>query len=214
MELILIIKGLIIGISVSAPLGPIGIICLQKTLNKGVLTGFLAGMGAAFADTFYALIAGFGVSFISDFFVDQQFYLRGAGGALLIILGLKVFYTNTIKQVRRQRSSKGNIFGDFISVFFLTISNPITIIVFGAIFAGIGLAEEGANTYQAGIIVLGIFSGATLWWLTLAISINYFRHKIRLRSLWWINKIAGGIIAIIGLFFIVSLLYIENVSGV
>lgn len=207
MELTLFIKGIIVGISVSAPLGPIGIIILQKTLNKGILIGFLAGMGATFADTFYALIAGFGISFISDFLADQQFYFRSIGGIILILLGAKVFYTNTIKQVRGQKSSRGKVLGDFISVFFLTLSNPITILVFGAIFAGVGIVGEDANTINTSIMVLGIFSGASLWWLSLAIGINYFRHKIRLRSLWWINKIAGGIIVLIGIFFIISLYY-------
>ncbi len=199
------------GISVSAPLGPIGIIVLQKTLNKGILTGFLAGMGAAFADTLFAIIAGFGITIISDFLTGQQFMFRSIGGVILILLGAKVFYTNTIKQVRGQKASKGKVFGDFISVLFLTLSNPITIIVFGAIFAGVGIVGDNANTVSTSIMLLGIFSGATFWWLTLAISVNFFRHKIRLRSLWWINKIAGGIIVVLGVFFIISLFYLDDV---
>lgn len=202
-----------VGISVSAPLGPIGIIILQKTLSKGVLIGFLAGMGAVFADTLYAMIAGFGISFISDFLVGQQFYFRSIGGVVLILLGAKVFYTNTIKQVRGQKSSKGRILGDFISVFFLTLSNPLTIIVFGALFAGIGIVGDPANTFNTSIMVLGIFTGASFWWFTLAVGINYFRHKIRLRNLWWINKIAGGIIIVFGIIFILSIYYLDNMPG-
>lgn len=177
------------------------------------MTGFLAGMGAAVADTFYALIAGFGISFISDFLVDQQFYFRSIGGVVLILLGAKVFFTNTIKQVRGQKSSRGKVLGDFISVFFLTLSNPITIIVFGAVFAGVGIVGKDANTFNTSIMVLGIFSGAALWWLSLAVGINYFRHKIRLRNLWWTNKIAGAAIAVLGVISILSLFYLDRVPG-
>ena len=204
-----IIQGLIIGISVSAPLGPIGVICIQKTLNKGVLAGFFSGLGAAFADTIYAAIAGFGLTFISDFMTDQQLYLRSIGGAFLIFVGIKVFYTNTIKQVRKQRSGKGKIIGEFLSVFFLTLSNPITIIFFGAVFAGIGLVGEDSNTHITFIITTSIFAGALLWWLSLSLIVNFFRHKIRLRSLWWINKIAGVIIVVLGIASIVSLFFMN-----
>ena len=179
------------------------------------MTGFLAGMGAACADTFFAIIAGFGVGFIADFLSEQQFYLRFIGGIVLIVLGTKIFYTNTLRQARqarRQKASKGKLLGDFVSVFFLTLSNPITIIVFGAVFAGIGVADAtGSVTFQTAMLVLSVFVGATLWWLTLALGVNLFRHRIRLRSLWWINKIAGVIIAVLGVVFLVSLMYVKEV---
>lgn len=207
-----ILKGLIIGLTVSAPMGPIAVFCLQRTLNKGVWIGFISGLGAAFADTVYAAIAGFGLSIISDFLTEQQFYIRGIGGIFLIIVGVKVFYTNTIKQARKQKVNKGRLLGDFASVFFLTLSNPITVIFFGAVFAGIGLAGEGGSTYLTFLTVAGVLVGAMLWWLLLAFIINLFRHKIRLRSIWWINKIAGALIVILGIGSVVSLLFVEKLG--
>lgn len=205
----LIIKGIIIGISVSAPLGPIGVLCIQKTLNKGMLAGFISGIGAAAADTLFAAIAGFGLTFISDFLSSHQLYLRIIGGLFLIFIGFKVFYTNTIKQVRMQRRSKGRAISEFLSVFFLTLSNPITIIFFGAVFAGLGLVDSNASSAHATALVLSILTGAVIWWISLAFIVNFFRKKIRLRSLWWINKIAGALIVLLGAGTIVSLLFMD-----
>ena len=209
MDINFIIQGLIIGISVSAPLGPVGVICIQKTLNKGVLAGFISGLGAAFADILFASIAGFGLSFISDFMADQQIYIRSIGGLFLLFVGVKVFFTNTIKQVRKQRASKSKYIGEFFSVFFLTLSNPITIIFFGAVFAGIGLVGENSNPENTYIVILSILTGALIWWFSLSVIVNLFRHKIRLRSLWWINKIAGVLIVILGIISIVSLFFMD-----
>ncbi len=209
-----ILKGIIIGLTVSAPMGPIAVFCLQRTLNKGIWIGFLSGLGAAFADTLFAAIAGFGLSIISDFLTEQQFYIRGIGGLFLIVVGVKVFYTNTIKQARKQKVTKGRIFGDFVSVFFLTLSNPITVIFFGTVFAGIGLAGEDGSSYPTLLTVSGVLIGTILWWLILATVINFFRHKIRLRSIWWINKIAGALIVILGAASVVSLMFVDTLPGI
>ena len=210
----LIIKGIAIGISVSAPLGPIGVLCIQKTLNRGMLAGFVSGMGAAAADTLFAAIAGFGLTFVSDFLTTYQEHLRILGGVALIIIGIKVFNTNTIKQIRRQRKRKSRIIGEFISVFFLTLSNPITIIFFGAVFAGLGLLDSSNGTIDASILVTSIFVGTLIWWISLAFTINFFRKKIRLRSLWWINKIAGVLIFLLGILTVGSLFFLETANKI
>jgi threonine/homoserine/homoserine lactone efflux protein len=135
------LKGLLVGIIVSAPMGPIGVLCVQKTVNKGQLLGFFSGLGAATADTFYAILAVFGVTFLTNFLAKNQLFLQVVGITVLLILGFRMIFNNPIKQYRYNRASskKTSAIKDYLSVFFLTISNPLTIIFFGAAFAMLGL---------------------------------------------------------------------------
>jgi threonine/homoserine/homoserine lactone efflux protein len=207
LEYILFIKGIIVGISTSAPLGPLGILCIQRTINKGVLSGFVTGFGAAFADIIYASIAGFGISIIADFLREYQIIIRILGGIILLIVGIMIFRSNPVKQIRQQNQQ--NYFGYFISSLFITITNPITIVVFGAVFASLGL-DQVSSMNPIIITLAGIFSGALLWWLSLIISVNIFRNKIRLRNLWWINKITGVLVSLFGLAVFLSLFFMNR----
>lgn len=207
MELLnLLIKGLIIGVSVSIPMGPIGIICVQRTLHKGQLSGFISGLGAAIADSFFALVAGLGLGFLASFFQEQRLWLMLIGGSILIFLGLKLFLSNLVESVRHPKRNKSGLVGDFISVFFLTLSNPLTIIFFGAIFAGWNILESG-TVWHALWAILGIFLGAMLWWGMLTTLVHAFRDKFSLRRLILLNKIAGLIIAGFGAFALLSPLF-------
>lgn len=206
-----IFKGIILGISVSAPLGPVGILCVQRTINKGWFAGFSMGMGAVMADVLYAVIAGFGITFISDFLDDQQLYLRIVGGIFLIYIGYRVFQTNPAKQIRKQqRENKSTTtykhIGNFLTVFFLTASNPVTIIFFGATFASWHIP---ANEMSVALVIAGVATGAILWWGALSAIVNIFRQRIRLRNLWWINKITGIFVALLGLAALISLFFYE-----
>ncbi len=200
------IHGIILGFSASIPLGPIGLICIQKTLNRGRWAGIVSGAGSAASDTFFAIIAAFGISFISNFIEQQQFTLRITGSIILVLLGLKIFLTNLAISIRKQKKKKNNLLGDFISIFFLTLSNPVTLFVFGAVFASSGLIKVENTFFDLLEIVIGVFVGAMLWWLILTNFVNLFRAKFRLKRLWWINKITGAVIVIFGIFvFIASL---------
>lgn len=203
MSPLIFLQGILIGLWVSIPMGPIGVICVQRTLHQGRLIGIISGLGAAFADTFFATAAGFGVGFVVSFFREQKFYLLLFGGLILIFLGLKLFLTNVKKQFREKKDRKKHgIVGDFFSVFFLTLSNPITVIFFGAVFSGLDALDGGwRNTL---LLVGGVFSGAVLWWLTLTWLVSMFRHKFRIRSIWWLNKIAGSLIVVFGIVAILS----------
>ena len=201
-----IIKGIVVGIAVSAPLGPLGILTIQRTINKGFFSGFFSGFGAAFADIIYAAIAGFGVSIIAVFLETYQLPIRLLGGLLIAALGVKIFYANPIKQIRKQRAQKTNFFSDFVSSFFITITNPLTVIFFGAVFAGLGLEEDSSGSAVT-YTLIGIFAGASIWWLSLTLIINIFRKKIRLRNLWWINKITGSLIVIFGVVISASIFF-------
>jgi len=208
LDYLLILKGIIVGISTSAPLGPLGILCIQRTINKGILSGLISGLGAAVADIIYAGIAGFGISIIADFLKEYQLMIRILGGIILLIVGIMIFRSNPIKQVRQQKAQKRNYISDFISSFIITFTNPITIVVFGAVFASLGLNE--VNTLNPIVLTLiGVFSGALLWWLSLTIFVNIFRNKIRLRNLWWINKITGILVSVFGLAIFVSLIFLK-----
>lgn len=204
MEITFFLKGLALGFSIAAPVGPIGILCIRKALQYGRLSGFFSGMGAAFADAIYAAIAAFGLSVISDFLLEKQFWLRLIGGAFLLFLG----YT-TFKAVPKENGDEiphTSLIGDFLSVFFLTITNPMTIVSFIAIFAGLGFSCKG-DCYTEGLsLVLGVLIGSASWWLLLSEGITLFRHKLSKNLLFWINRIAGLLIAAFGVAALFSLL--------
>jgi threonine/homoserine/homoserine lactone efflux protein len=206
LDFILILKGIVVGISVSAPLGPLGILCIQRTINKGFLSGFFSGLGAAFADILYATVAGFGISIIADFLKKYEFSITAIGGIFVVIVGIMIFRTNPVKQIRQQKAQKKGYLSDFVSGFFITITNPLTIVVFGAIFAALGLNES--STLELVLLTLiGIFSGALVWWLGLTLGVNIFRKKIRLRNLYWINKITGVLVTIFGIVVFASIFF-------
>jgi threonine/homoserine/homoserine lactone efflux protein len=195
----LIIKGFIAGVLVSAPLGPIGILCIQRTLNRGRLSGFVSGIGAAVADTVFAIIAGLGLSMIINFIRNQHQYFQIAGGLFVLYIGIRIFYTNPIKQLKLQRLGKTSLSQDFFSVLLLTLSNPIALFLFIGIMAGINIALDSQSLITFLILLAGIFGGAALWWFFISALANRFRKLIRLRSIWWLNKITGSLIFLFGL---------------
>jgi threonine/homoserine/homoserine lactone efflux protein len=198
------IKGIITGLLVSVPLGPIGILVIQRTLNKGRMSGFVSGLGATVADTIFALIAGLGLSIIINFIRDRQIFFQVAGGLFVIYIGLKIFYTNPVKALKLQRMNKTMLSQDFVSVFLLTISNPLAIFIFLAIMAAINIAGSDMNFFQLSILLAGVFTGAAVWWFFLSFLANRFRKKIRLRSIWWMNKITGTAVFVFGIVVLVS----------
>ncbi len=205
MDLNLLLKGVAIGLAIAAPVGPIGILCIRRSLTAGWLAGFASGLGAATADGIYGCIAGFGLTIISDFLVSQQFIIRLVGGLFLCYLGVKTFLSPVSQEAATTREAK-SFLGNYLSTFFLTITNPITILAFVVIFAGLGLGKIN-NSFGAGLLVLGVFLGSALWWLFLAFIASQLRHKLNSFLLRWINWIAGVIITAFG---VVSLADIAN----
>ena len=199
----LLLQGTIIGFSIAAPVGPIGVLCIRRTLAKGRLAGLISGLGAATADVVYGCIAGFGLTFVSQFLVDQQNWLRGIGGIFLLYLGIKTFFAKESEE--RIQSTENGIFSAYLSTFFLTLTNPITILSFVAIFAGMGIVNTGGDYLSALMLVLGVFIGSMLWWSLLSGGASFFQKKINAQGLAWINKISGiiitgfGVVAILGL---------------
>lgn len=184
---------------VSIPLGPIGVLIIQKTIHKGKLAGFISGMGAAVADMVYATIAAFGLGIVINFIKTQEFYLQLIGSIFLVYVGMRIFLTNPVKQIRgRQKTGKKGMLGDFLSIFFLTASNPIAVFVFVAVFAGASIFGQNPTLQIELFLILGVLLGGALWWYTLSTIVNVFRKKFRLKQLFWINKISGVVIAVLG----------------
>lgn len=193
-----LLKGLIIGFSIAAPVGPIGLLCIRRTLAEGRTAGLVSGLGAATADALYGCIAGFGLTFISTLLISQQVWFRVVGGFFLCVLGLRAFLSRPAEQTANGKG-KGLV-GAYASTFFLTLTNPMTILSFAAIFAGLGLASAGGNYVSASILVLGVFSGSALWWLLLSGGVSFFQAKFNLRELKWVNRISGILILLFGLY--------------
>lgn len=194
MFLTLIAKGILIGLLVSIPLGPIGVLVIQRTVNKSRMAGLLSGMGAALSDTVYAIIAGFSLTFVIDFIRAHEMLFQVIGAVVVLALGVHIFFTNPVKDIRRNRLRGNTHFQDIISSFLVTFSNPLTVFVFLAVFTSSGVAVSLEQPYHSFFVILGILTGAFLWWFSLSGIVSLFRHKINLRILWWINKTAGAII--------------------
>lgn len=198
-----LLKGLILGFAIAAPVGPIGLLCIQRTVQFGRLSGLFSGLGAAFADMIYGIIAAFGLTLISEFLFAHQFWLRVVGGAFLIILGIRTMLAKS--HVKDNRVTHKTLITDFVSTFFLTMTNPLTILSYLAIFAGLGLADMRGNYFHAAWLVFGVFLGSALWWLILSEGVTLFREKVSQKVMTWINLIAGAMIAIFGLIAWISL---------
>jgi threonine/homoserine/homoserine lactone efflux protein len=204
MYLRFLLKGLVIGFSIAAPVGPIGVLCIRRTLAEGRLSGLASGLGAATADALYGCIAGFGLTFISSFLINQQLWFRLIGGGFLAYLGIKTFLSKPSEQ---EASAMGiGIIGAYTSTFFLTLTNPMTILSFAAIFAGLGMTTAGGNYLAASILVLGVFMGSALWWLLLSGGVSMMRTKFNPRGLSWVNRISGAIILAFSLLVLLSLI--------
>jgi len=186
------LRGLLIGFSIAAPVGPIGVLCIRRTLSEGRLAGFLSGMGAASADMFYGAVAAFGLTAIQDLLLSQSDWLRIVGGIFLLYLGGKTFFSKPAEQAAK--SSRGGLFGAYLTTFFLTITNPITILSFIAIFAGLRLGETGGNYISAAFMVLGVFLGSAIWWFTLSFLVGLLRHRFNETWNIWVSRMEGTII--------------------
>ncbi len=199
-----LMKGLLVGFSIAAPVGPIGVLVIRRTLTEGRISGFVTGLGAAVADGTYGFIAGYGLTSISDFLISQQFWMKLFGGLFLLYLGIKTLISKAATK-EAQIDSNG-LLKNFTSTLLLTITNPITILSFFAIFAGLGLGQEKTNYVSSTALVLGVFMGSAFWWLILSTVLNFFRNKITTNGLTWINRFSGLLIISFALVAFYSLL--------
>jgi threonine/homoserine/homoserine lactone efflux protein len=197
MELGLFIRGLIIGFSIAAPVGPIGILCIRRTLSEGRASGFLSGLGAATADACYGCVAGFGLTVISAFLVGQRVWIQLIGGIFLLALGLKTLRSAPAEPAA---NAPGRGLGaSYVSTLFLTLTNPMTILSFAGIFAALGIADTNGNLSAAALLVLGVFIGSAAWWLVLSGGVGLVRDKLPTGALGWVNRLSGMILLVFGI---------------
>lgn len=197
-----IIKGFTIGFLVAAPVGPIGILCIKRSLTKGRKSGLITGIGAATADTLYGCIAAFGMTAVSNLLLTYKDIFQSIGIFFLLYLGIKSFFKESNEAtIAIDRNNK--IFKDYISTFFLTVTNPSTILSFIAIFAGIGVLPK--DTFTVFSLVSGVFLGSSFWWLFLSFTASKVGNKIGKKQLTLINKISGVVLILFSTFFFYNL---------
>lgn len=196
MDALLFWKGLLIGLAIAAPVGPIGVLCIRRTLADGQLAGFAVGMGAATADACYGAIAALGISTVSARLVAHQELIRLGGGAFLIYLGWRTLRATPV--TGGARSQGRGLLAVYGSSLLLTLTNPTTILSFVAVFAGIGLVEAAGASASALVIVLGVFLGSAAWWLFLTTTLRFVRRAITPTRLIWINRLSGCVLLLFG----------------
>jgi threonine/homoserine/homoserine lactone efflux protein len=195
-ELELLLRGALAGLAISAPVGPVNVLCISRTITKGRAAGLISGFGAAAADTIYGAIAGFSISFIISWLIEKLFWLRLVGGALLIFIGIIYWF----KKPKSLKESSGDApaHSDFVTTFLLTLTNPTTVLSFLAVLATLGLGEHRPARLSL-FLVLGIFAGSLAWWAVLALISGYFRDRFTDRAVVWMNRIASFAISGFGL---------------
>lgn len=197
------LDGILVGLLASIPLGPIGVLIIQRTLSKGRFSGFASGIGAALSDTIYAIIAGFSLGVIIDFVKERESLLQLIGSLVLLLFGLFIVSSNPVKALRKQNRASSNYFQDFFTTFLITLSNPVILFLFLGIFTGFSLLESRGSINVFSIIA-GIFSGGLLWWFGISTLVNFFRERFNPRRLFWVNRISGLVIVVLAL---VSVVY-------
>lgn len=207
----LLIKGFVIGIVVSAPMGPVGVLCVQRTLNKGRWYGFVTGLGAALSDIAYALLTGYGMSFIFDFINTNIFYLQLLGSIMLLGFGYYTFRSNPMKSIRPISKNKGTYLHNFITALLVTLSNPLIIFLFIGFFARFAFVLPGIPIVEQLSGYLGILLGAIAWWFSITYFINKVRNKFNVRGIWMINRIIGAVVIIVAVAGVIFTLLGESI---
>ena len=204
---LIFLKGAVLGFSIAAPVGPIGLLCINRTLSHGMRNGLVSGLGAATADGFYGMVAAGGLTSLSSMLIRSQVLFRLFGGAFLLYLGAKTFLSrSTPARNGENRPQPGDFFRAYSSTFALTITNPVTIISFTAIFAGLGIGSSGGSMIGAMMMVAGVFCGSSAWWTILSGVFGLLRSRVNHGFLLWINRVAGTVLFAFGIIALVSLM--------
>ncbi|MFC5700364.1 LysE/ArgO family amino acid transporter [Cohnella faecalis] len=196
-----LIEGFILGLSIAAPVGPIGILCIRKTLNQGRRMGFVSGMGAATADAIYGSVAAFGLSFITSALVDHSVWLQWLGGAFLCYLAITTFRSKPTATAGTDSASSFGFVRTFATTFLLTLSNPMTVFSFIAVFSGMNAGGEGGSAVS---LVAGVFLGSAAWWFVLCMAVGFFRRMMSPRLMQAINYSSGVILLGFGIFILLK----------
>lgn len=192
-----VFQGFLVGLVTSAPVGPIAILCIQRTVQKGHWHGFASGLGAASSDFIYALIAIFGLSFVTDFIDAHEFIIQLVGCIFVAAFGIHIFFQNPSKGLRKSSADKTSYWQEYVTAFLLTFSNPLMIFLFLGVFARFHFLSEATRPFDYIVGMLSVLAGALSWWLFLTSIASLFHGKFNIRGLWILNKITGSLIAIL-----------------
>lgn len=206
MDISYLFRGIILGFGIAAPVGPIGLLCIQRTLYGGRAVGLASGLGAATADAIYGFVAAFGLTFVSSFLIGQRVWFSLIGGLFLCYLGVRTFLA--LPAEKAANAAEGGLPAAYGSTFFLTLTNPPTILMFLGIFAGAGLASGGVNLNRATLLVVGVFVGSAAWWVLLSTTVSLVRSRFTAATMRWANRVAGVVIAAFGVYALASLLWV------
>lgn len=193
----LFIKGSIIGFSMAIPIGPVGMLCVQHSLRRGLMAGIVAGLGAALADAFYGCMAGFGVCLVSHTLLYYQSWLQLIGAFILLYLGIRIFRSPPIdlSKTSQEIFSCRKI---FLTTFALTLTNPFTLLCFTAVYAGLGISPVDEDLLSALMLIVGILLGAAIWWLLLSCGVSFVGKRWGIQSSPLLNRISGALLMSFG----------------
>ena len=197
----IVVKGAIIGIVASAPMGPVGVLCVQRTLNKGRVYGIVTGTGAALSDILYALLTGYGLSFLYEFISNPStlFWMQIIGAVVMFIFGIHTYRTNPMQNTRNVSRNKSNLLHNGITGFSITLSNPLILLLFMALFTPFNFMLPDMPLFNQCVGYLSIFGGAMLWWLFITYVVNKLRVRFDVRGIWIINRVIGVIVMVCSL---------------
>lgn len=199
-----IVEGITIGLCTSIPVGPIAILIIQRTLQKGRLHGFFSGLGAATSDTFYALLAIIGLSVVLSFIEENKLAIQIAGSAIMMIFGVYIFFQNPAKNIEKSKTDKSSYWQEYLTAFFLTLSNPLMIFLYIGLFAQYNFISSESHFIEIVIGICSVFFGAGLWWFCITLLASIFRKRFNIRGLWILNKATGILIFVISLVALIS----------
>ena len=197
-EVPILLRGWLLGFAIAAPVGPIGVLCIRRTLSDGRLVGLLSGLGAATADMLYGAIAAFGVTAVQRVLVSQQPWLQTIGGVFLVYLGVRTFFARPAENAASVGAPRGRL-SAYLTTLGLTLTNPATILSFTVIFAGLRLGQIASGFGSAALLVLGVFLGSASWWILLSAVVGLFRERFNASWMVWVNRLAGAVILGFGL---------------
>jgi threonine/homoserine/homoserine lactone efflux protein len=203
MSIYLLMQGVVMGLVVAVPVGPLGLLCINRALMLGPTCGLFSGLGVATADALAAGIAALGITLVSGFLLTHQLLLRLLGGLFLCYLGYKIYRTEPITQVPVNKIN--GLLGAYVTTFLLTFSNPVTVLSFVAIYAGWHVPSLHGHYIAAATLTLGVFTGSALWWVGLFIGLTAFHDRFNLRFLFWVHRVSGAMIALCGIVVLLSL---------
>jgi threonine/homoserine/homoserine lactone efflux protein len=203
MNLAFFLRGVLVGVVIAVPVGPIGILCVRRSILKGPFSGLISGLGAAVADTLFGCVAAFGLTAVAEALIQHQGWLKLGGGTFLCAIGIRSIATEP-KVPRPGATDRGRL-GDFMSTFFLTLTNPVTILALAAIFAAVGIVEEDFDLASTSVLVGGVFVGSAAWWLMLTAIAMPLRDRLDPNHLEWVARVAGSLLLASGFYVLASL---------